>query len=151
MYLWREGRVFGLTQWSQHGRTSAVRIFKRWRISKFREHKQGLRSKRKKPKPNQVSLLLKRAEILYSLASSKHGISWTPQLDPCGPVPLLKCSLPRQRGIKAFQSSGVSGQPTMCSIFTCKKIHMPTTKPFQTCVEKLSQYLLAPFLPLPVF
>lgn len=78
MYLWREGRVFGLTQWSQHGRTSAVRIFKRWRISKFREHKQGLRSKRKKPKPNQVSLLLKRAEILYSLASSKHGISWTP-------------------------------------------------------------------------
>lgn len=102
-------------------------------------------------KKNQVSLFLKCAEILSNLASSKHRISWTPQLEPGGPKPLLKCSLPRKRGIKALQSSGVPGQPTMCSIFTCKKTHMPTTKPFQMCVEKLSQYLLAPFLPLPVF
>lgn len=141
-------RVFGLTQGSEDGRTWAVKIFKRRWISKFREHKQGPSSKRKK---NQVSLFLKCAEILSNLASSKHRISWTPQLEPGGPKPLLKCSLPRKRGIKALQSSGVPGQPTMCSIFTCKKIHMPTTKPFQMCVEKLSQYLLAPFLPLPVF
>lgn len=91
----------------------------------------------KKPKTTQVSLFLKCTEILPNLASSKYGINWSPQLAACGPVPLLKCSLPRERGMKASQSSAVSGQPTMCSIFTCKKIHMPTTKPFQMCVEKL--------------
>lgn len=58
-------------------------------------------------KKNQGSLFLKCAEILSNLASSKHRISWTPQLEPRGPMPLLKCSLPRKRGIRALQSSGV--------------------------------------------
>lgn len=55
-------------------------------------------------KKNQVSLFLKCAEILSNLASSKHGISWTPQLEPGGPKPLLKCSLPRKRGIKLYKA-----------------------------------------------
>lgn len=66
-------------------------------------------------------------------------------------MPLLKCSLPTERGIKALQINDVLGQPIMLSIFTCKKINMPATKPFQMCVKKLSQCLLAPFLPLPLF